>query len=214
MTNQAAQFVGTIPENYDRGLGPHVFVDYAADLTRRVTSTSPNRVLEMAAGSGIVTRMLRDALPASTHLLASDLNPPMLEVARKKFKAGEKADFQPADATALPFEDAAFDAVVCQFGVMFFPDKDKSYREVYRVLSPGGCYLFNVWDARSSTIHLLASRIRLSGASFRPMYRASTECRSAITRSTRSRHRCWRQASMKYQPRWSDSKRPFLRQRS
>jgi ubiquinone/menaquinone biosynthesis C-methylase UbiE len=147
MTNQAAQFIGTIPENYDRGLGPHVFVDYALDLTRRVTSTTPSKVLETAAGTGIVTRMLRDALPASTHLLASDLNTPMLEVARKKFKAGEKVDLQPADATALPFGDAAFDAVACQFGVMFFPDKDKSYREVYRVLSPGGRYVFNVWDA-------------------------------------------------------------------
>ena len=100
-----------------------------------------------SAGTGVVTRMLRDALPASTQLLASDLNPPMLEIARKKFRAGEKIDFKPADATALPFGDATFDAVACQFGVMFFPDKDKSYREAYRVLSRGGPYLFNVWDA-------------------------------------------------------------------
>jgi SAM-dependent methyltransferase len=147
MTDQAAQFVGSIPENYDRGLGPHVFVDYAADLVCRVATGSPSKVLELAAGTGIVTRMLRDALPASAHLLATDLNPPMLEVAQKKFNAGEKIVFQPADATALQFEDAAFDAIACQFGVMFFPDKDKSYREAYRVLSPGGRYIFNVWDA-------------------------------------------------------------------
>ena len=147
MTNQAAQFVGSIPENYDCGLGPHVFEDYAADLARRVASNNPSRILELAAGTGIVTRILRDMLPASTHLLATDLNSPMLEVARKKFKAGEKVAFQPADAMALPFEDAAFDAIACQFGVMFFPDKDKSYREAYRVLARGGCYLFSVWDA-------------------------------------------------------------------
>jgi ubiquinone/menaquinone biosynthesis C-methylase UbiE len=147
MTNEAAQFVGSIPDNYDRGLGPHIFVDFAADLARRVASASPSRVLELAAGTGIVTRALREALPASIHLLATDLNPPMLEVAQKKFNVDENIAFQPADATALPFEDVAFDAIACQFGVMFFPDKDKSYREAYRVLSPGGRYLFNVWDA-------------------------------------------------------------------
>jgi ubiquinone/menaquinone biosynthesis C-methylase UbiE len=147
MSNQASQFVGNIPENYDNGLGPHILVDYAADLARRVAATKPARVLEIAAGTGIVTRMLRDALPVSTHLVASDLNLPMLEIARQKFKAGEKIDFQPADAMALPFDDGVFDAVACQFGVMFFPDKDKSYREVYRTLTPGGRYHFNVWDS-------------------------------------------------------------------
>ena len=147
MNNQATQFVGSIPDNYDRGLGPLVFEDYAADLARRVASANPSRILELAAGTGIVTRILRDTFPASTHILATDLNPPMLEVARKKFKADEKVAFQPVDAMELPFEDAAFDAIACQFGVMFFPDKDKSYREAYRVLAPGGCYLFSVWDA-------------------------------------------------------------------
>jgi SAM-dependent methyltransferase len=147
MINQAARFVGGIPANYDRGLGPHLFVDYAADLARRTTATKPGRVLEIAAGTGIVTRLLRDILPESTHLVASDLNPPMLEIARQKFGAGEKVEFQPADASALPFADGAFDALVCQFGVMFFPDKDRSYREAYRVLASGGRYHFNVWDS-------------------------------------------------------------------
>jgi ubiquinone/menaquinone biosynthesis C-methylase UbiE len=147
MTKQAAHFVGGIPANYDSRLGPHIFVDYAADLARRATAAGPARVLEIAAGTGIVTRLLRDALPGSTHLVASDLNSPMLEIARQKFKAEERVEFQPADATALPFEDGAFDTVVCQFGVMFFPDKDKSYREAYRTLTSGGRYYFNVWDS-------------------------------------------------------------------
>jgi SAM-dependent methyltransferase len=147
MINQAARFVGDIPANYDSGLGPHLFVDYAADLVRRAAAAKPHRVLEIAAGTGIVTRMLRDALPESTHLVASDLNQPMLEIARKKFHADDKVEFQRADATALPFGDRAFDILVCQFGVMFFPDKDKSYREAYRVLAPGGRYHFNVWDS-------------------------------------------------------------------
>jgi len=147
MIEQAAHFAGTIPENYDSGLGPHLFVDFAADVARRAAATKPGRVLETAAGTGIVTRMLRDALPGSARLVASDLNPPMLAVARRKFGAAEKIEFQQADATALPFDDGAFDTIVCQFGVMFFHDKDKGYREAYRVLGRGGRYHFNVWDS-------------------------------------------------------------------
>jgi ubiquinone/menaquinone biosynthesis C-methylase UbiE len=147
MSGDAASFIGNIPEEYDRGLGPMIFVDYAADMARRVTSLAPKRVLELAAGTGIVTRLLRDLLPESTLLTATDLNPPMLDVARGKFRADERVNFQPADATDLPFLNGAFDAVVCQFGVMFFPDKDRSYREVHRVLGHGGRYLFSVWDS-------------------------------------------------------------------
>jgi ubiquinone/menaquinone biosynthesis C-methylase UbiE len=146
MSNDAA-FTGSIPQHYDQGLGPMIFVDYAADIARRAAAGSPKRVLETAAGTGIVTRQLRDALPAGSHLTATDLNPPMLEIARAKFRTGEQVEFQPADAMSLPFADGSFDAVVCQFGVMFYPDKEKSYREVFRVLAPGGRYLFNVWDS-------------------------------------------------------------------
>lgn len=147
MSSDAASFIGNIPEHYDRGLGPVVFADYAADIARRAATCNAARVLETAAGTGIVTRQLRDILPAAAYLTATDLNPPMLEVARTKFRPGEQVDFRPADATALPFSEGTFDAVVCQFGVMFFPEKDTSYREVHRVLAPGGRYLFSVWDS-------------------------------------------------------------------
>ena len=147
MNRDATGFIGSIPELYDRGLGPMIFADYATDLAQRVASRRPARVLETAAGTGIVTRRLRDLLPAAVHLTATDLSPEMLEFARIKFAAGEQVEFRPADAMALPFADGSFDVVACQFGVMFFPDKDKSYREVYRVLAPEGRYLFSVWDA-------------------------------------------------------------------
>ena len=147
MNNDAASFIGNIPEHYDSGLGPTIFADYAADIARRAAACSPARVLETAAGTGIVTRQLRDFLPPGVHLTATDLNAPMLEVARTKFRPSEQVAFQPADAAALPFSDGAFDAVVCQFGVMFFPQKHTSYREVHRVLAPGGRYLFSVWDS-------------------------------------------------------------------
>ena len=147
MNDALAAFTGSIPEYYDRGLGPHIFTDYAADLAARAAALAPERVLEMAAGTGIVTRQLRDALPASAHLTATDLNPPMLVIADEKFDADEQVDFLPANACDLPFKDGAFDCLVCQFGVMFFPDKDLSYREAHRVLSPGGSYVLNVWDA-------------------------------------------------------------------
>ena len=147
MTNNSTSFVGDIPDHYDRGLGPVVFVDYADDMARRVAARGGGRVLEMAAGTGIVSQQLRSLLPASTHLTVTDLNPPMLEVARTKLKSAANVELRPADAMALPFPDAAFDAVACQFGVMFFPDKPKSYREVFRVLAPSGSYVFSVWDA-------------------------------------------------------------------
>jgi ubiquinone/menaquinone biosynthesis C-methylase UbiE len=141
------RFAGDIPANYDSELGPHLFIDYATDLARRVTAARPVCVLEVAAGTGILTRLLRDALSPSTRLIASDLNEPMLEVARRKFEPVEDVQFRVANATALPFDDAGFDAIVCQFGVMFFADKDRAYREAYRMLSPGGRYHFNVWDS-------------------------------------------------------------------
>jgi SAM-dependent methyltransferase len=145
MTGAASQFTGSIPENYDAGLGPNIFQDYASDIARRAGATGAGSVLELAAGTGIVSRKLRDALPDAARLVVTDLNPPMLEVAKTKFRNGERVEFTPADAMALPFSDAEFDLIVCQFGVMFFPDKVASYREASRVLRPGGRYIFNTW---------------------------------------------------------------------
>jgi ubiquinone/menaquinone biosynthesis C-methylase UbiE len=147
MPDDPAAYVGSIPEQYDRNLGPLLFADYATDISNRVVACRPQRVLEIAAGTGIVTRQLRNLLPGGVELTATDLNAPMLEIARTKFRPDEQVEFQPADATALPFADNTFDVLVCQFGVMFFPDKDKSYREALRVLAPGGHYLFSVWDS-------------------------------------------------------------------
>lgn len=147
MSEQSSQFIGSIPENYDRGLGPHIFHDYAEDLARRAADIGPTDVLEIASGTGIVTRKLRDYLPSAARLVATDLNPPMLDVAQEKFDQGEKVEFKPADAVALPFEDSTFDLIVCQFGVMFFPNKPRAFSEAKRVLRSGGRYLFNVWGS-------------------------------------------------------------------
>jgi SAM-dependent methyltransferase len=148
MFDQAARFTGdAIPTYYDSGLGPHLFADYAADLARRAAAAQPDRVLEIAAGTGIVTRLLRDTLPRSARLVASDLNLSMLKIARQKFDVADSVEFEPADAAALPFADGTFDTIVCQFGVMFFPDKEKAYHEAFRVLAAGGRYHFNVWDS-------------------------------------------------------------------
>ncbi len=150
MNEQSSQFVGNIPDNYDQGLGPHIFHDYAEDLAKRAAAANAIDVLELAAGTGIVSRRLRDALPAAARLVVTDLNPPMLAVAKGKFSEGEAVEFAPADAMALPFEDAAFDLIVCQFGVMFFPDKRAAFAQAKRVLRSGGSYLFNVWGDMAS----------------------------------------------------------------
>lgn len=147
MTENAAEFVGSIPEHYDKGLGPVIFTGFAKDLARRLHEPALGAVLELAAGTGIVSRVIRDTLPADCHFVVTDLNEPMLEAARAKFREGEKIEIRQADAMALPFDDNTFDRIVCQFGVMFFPDKTRSYAEALRVLKPGGRYLFSVWDS-------------------------------------------------------------------
>jgi membrane protease YdiL (CAAX protease family)/SAM-dependent methyltransferase len=146
----ASSFTGSIPENYDTFLGPHIFTDYAADISQRARRLDNCDVLELAAGTGIVSRALRDALPATSSLMVTDLNPPMLDVARAKFKSGEKVEFKAADAMALPFADASYDLIVSQFGVMFFPDKVGAFQQASCVLRPGGTLLFNVWGEMAS----------------------------------------------------------------
>ena len=146
MSDKASFFGGSIPENYDAGLGPHIFVDYGAELAARVSAENPESVLELAAGTGIVTRLLRNSLPLDCTLVASDLSPLMLEVAAGKFEPGDEVVFEEVDAMALPYDDETFDCLACQFGVMFFPDKAVSFAEALRVLKPGGVYHFNVWD--------------------------------------------------------------------
>jgi ubiquinone/menaquinone biosynthesis C-methylase UbiE len=145
VTTEASQFVGDIPETYDRCLGPIIFEDYARDLARRAAAMRPARVLELAAGTGVASRKLRDVLPKETHLTVTDLNAPMLEVARAKFNSDENVAFVTADAMQLDFPDNEFDLIVCQFGVMFFPDKVAAFREAHRVLRSGGAYIFNTW---------------------------------------------------------------------
>lgn len=151
MPDNSTQFTGSIPQYYDRAMGPVFFQPYAALMAERVASLSPKRVLETAAGSGIVTRALRDALPRETEIMATDLSAPMLDVAKTKFRTDENVAFLPADAQTLPFDDAAFDAMVCQFGVMFYPDKAKAQSEARRVVAKGGRYLFSVWNPSPGT---------------------------------------------------------------
>jgi ubiquinone/menaquinone biosynthesis C-methylase UbiE len=139
-------FTGSIPEIYDTYLVPLIFEAYAFDLAQRVAGTAPAQVLETAAGTGVVTRALVPLLERGVSYVASDLNQPMLEIAASRQDADERVVWRQADALYLPFEQESFDAVFCQFGVMFFPDRIAGYREALRVLKPRGRFLFNVWD--------------------------------------------------------------------
>ncbi|WP_027802964.1 class I SAM-dependent methyltransferase [Paraburkholderia dilworthii] len=139
------RFSGSIPELYDSHLVPLIFEPYAADLAKRVAMHHPSRVLETAAGTGVLTRAMAHALPAHVDLVATDLNQPMLDRAAA-IGTARPVKWQQADATRLPFDDASFDVVVCQFGAMFFPDKTRAFSEARRVLRREGVLLFNVWD--------------------------------------------------------------------
>ena len=138
-------FSESIPAFYEKYLVPLIFEYYATDLGKRVASESVSDVLEIAAGTGVVTRALVDELGSQGSIVATDLNQAMLDHGAS-VRSDENVKWLQADAQSLPFEDATFDAVVCQFSVMFFPDRAKVYSEVKRVLKPGGRFLFNVWD--------------------------------------------------------------------
>ena len=139
-------FAGSIPENYDRYMVPLIFAPYAEDMAQRAASLSPDAVLETAAGSGVVTRALAPRLPPGASYVVTDLNQPMVDYAASRQPPDTRITWRQADALALPFDDASFDLVCCQFGAMFFPDRVSAYREVRRVLKPGGHFLFSTWD--------------------------------------------------------------------
>jgi ubiquinone/menaquinone biosynthesis C-methylase UbiE len=139
-------FAGSIPEIYDRYMVPLIFEPYALDLAERLVKANPRQVLETAAGTGVVTRAIDARLPARAMITATDLNEPMLKRAATQQPQGRPIVWQQADALALPFEDQQFDAVACQFGAMFFPDKVQGYKEARRVLKPGSHFFFNMWD--------------------------------------------------------------------
>ncbi len=138
-------FAGAIPALYDTQLVPLIFAPYAVDLVDRLLPRPLADVLEVAAGTGVVTRELAARLPATAAIVATDLNPPMLAQAQAVGTC-RPVTWRQADAMQLPFADGSFDAVVCQFGAMFFPDKAQAFAEAHRVLRPGGVFLFNVWD--------------------------------------------------------------------
>ncbi len=138
-------FTGSIPRLYETHLVPLIFEPYAADLANRLASRSVTRVLEIAAGTGVATRSLASVLPDNVSIVATDLNQPMLDQAAA-IGTKRPVEWRQADAMQLPFRDGMFDAVVCQFGVMFFPEKSRAFSEARRVLRSGGVFIFNVWD--------------------------------------------------------------------
>jgi ubiquinone/menaquinone biosynthesis C-methylase UbiE len=146
MSDTDKVFAGSIPKFYDEYLVPMIFSVYADDIARRVAARSPSVLLEIAAGTGAVTRAVTAALPRDIRYVATDLNEPMLAVAAQRQANDNRIMWRQADAMALPFGDAEFDLVCCQFGAMFFPDRVKAYAETRRVLKGDGTFVFNVWD--------------------------------------------------------------------
>lgn len=160
MTEQ--RFAHSTPELYDRYMGPLWFEQYAKIVAERVPTLQPNRLLETAAGTGIVTRAVHRAIP-DAQIVATDINPGMLQFAAANLRS-PNVSFQQADAQNLPFQEKDFDVVYCQFGVMFFPDRVRANKEAHRVLRPGGTYFpltFNALDSNpiAKTIQAAVSRI-------------------------------------------------------
>lgn len=153
MVDVAANFSGSMPEHYDRIMGPAQFDAFGKDLAGRLPQAPPGNVLEVACGTGVVTRHLRARLDPALGLVATDLSKAMLDYARGKLRGVPGIEWREADMCRLPFADGAFGAVVCAFGVMFVPDKAAAFRDMRRVLRPGGTLLFNVWDGLAANLH-------------------------------------------------------------
>ena len=139
-------FAGSIPKFYDTLMVPLIFEAYAANMAQLVAASSPDSVLETAAGSGVVTRSLAQKLKPDARYVVTDLNQPMLDYAAARQGAKSRIEWRQADALDLPFAAASFDVVCCQFGAMFFPNRVAGYAEARRVLKPGGRFVFSVWD--------------------------------------------------------------------
>jgi ubiquinone/menaquinone biosynthesis C-methylase UbiE len=152
MEKAHASFGAAIPAHYEQYLVPLIFADYALALAKSLVVAEDAHVLETACGTGIVTRHIAEQLGDRARFTATDLNEPMLKEARTTLGDGANVEFQFADAQNLPFDADAFDAVLSQFGVMFFPDRMQGYREAVRVLKPGGQFLFNVWDGLENNL--------------------------------------------------------------
>lgn len=134
MSTQSASFVGSIPEFYERGLVPVIFAPYAQDLVERIGDRAAGSLLELACGTGAVTRVLLPRLGMDARLVATDLNQAMVDEAKRRTPDDARVTWRTADAIALPFGNAEFDAVYCQFGIMFLPDPTTGFREAQRVL--------------------------------------------------------------------------------
>ena len=142
-------FTGSVAQLYESHLVPLIFEPYAVDMAKRVAARKPRRVLEIAAGTGVVTRQLAVMLDPACEIVATDLNAAMIDEAQR-IGTVRPVQWRVADAMQLPFEDGTFDAVVCQFGAMFFPDRAHAFGQARRVLAPGGVFVFNVWDTIES----------------------------------------------------------------
>jgi SAM-dependent methyltransferase len=156
MVDTNVSFTGAIPQYYDSCLGPAWFDAFAVDLAQRLPANAPGNVLEIACGTGLLTRHLREWLAPTLRLVATDLSPAMLDYGRRKLGDAKGIEWREVDACKLPFGDGEFGAVVCGFGFMFVPDKNAAFSEAHRVLKKGGILLFNVWCSLDENPHAKA----------------------------------------------------------
>ena len=170
-----SSFTDDVAAFYESTLVPLIFEPYADDLAARTRALHPTSVLEVACGTGVVTRALASSLPKTCAITATDLNDAMVAHG-ERMGTVRPVNWRQADVMALPYADGTFDVVVCQFGTMFFPDRVAAYGEVRRVLRPGGTFLFNIWNAIEDNefAHVVTSAVAALYPDDPPLFLART----------------------------------------
>lgn len=143
------QVAGNAAETYERALTPAVFAAWAPLVVALGDPRSGERVLDVACGTGVVTRLVARQVGRTGKVVGLDLNPGMLAVAAATAASepptSASITWQEASATRMPFPDGAFDVAYCQLGLQFFPDRPAALREMHRALVSGGRLGLMVW---------------------------------------------------------------------
>ncbi len=147
-------------QRYEQNIVQPIIKSHTHVVFDHVSLHEGERVLDVACGTGIVTRVAAERFDHVGKIVGLDRNPAMLDVARDNEPSNVSVEWREGDMCALPYPDDSFDVVFCQQGMQYVPDKLTALREMHRVLGAGGRLVFTVWSAPHPHTAALADALR------------------------------------------------------